>query len=88
MPSSCCVVGCTNRKTTHPMLNFYAFPTTKKNLNKRNLWIKAIKREDFETEKQIDNARVCSSHFLSGLYIFSSHIYFFLYLLFLDFYPE
>ena len=65
MPNSCCAVGCTNRKSRRPDLLFYSFPTVKENVNQRKLWINAIKRKDWQ-EEQINRARICSAHFISG----------------------
>ena len=68
MPDVCCAYGCTNRRTkenTH--LSFYRMPSTKTkaNVERRAKWIAAIKRDKW-TETQINNARLCSSHFTTG----------------------
>ncbi|XP_051938225.1 transmembrane protein 182 isoform X1 [Hippocampus zosterae] len=67
MPSSCCVVGCRNRKNTHRELVFYAIPAGRHPFekNRRKLWLEAIRRENW-TEAAIKNARLCSAHFISG----------------------
>ncbi|XP_019750054.1 transmembrane protein 182 isoform X2 [Hippocampus comes] len=67
MPSSCCVVGCRNRKNTHRELVFYAIPAGKHPFekNRRKLWLEAIRRENW-TDAAIKNARLCSAHFISG----------------------
>ena len=67
MTGSCCIFGCSKRKSTHPHLTFYTFPTVKKNLARRRAWLQAIRREDLKDEQKIDNARVCSLHFVSGM---------------------
>ncbi|XP_057210654.1 uncharacterized protein LOC130566860 isoform X2 [Triplophysa rosa] len=64
---SCCAVGCQNRKSVNSGLKFYRIPSTCTpfNANRRRLWIQAIRRADWK-EDQIKNARLCSSHFISG----------------------
>ena len=64
MPCSCCAVGCTNRKSKQPYLTFYRLPGRNKP-EKRLKWIQAIKKEQW-SEEEINNARVCSAHFISG----------------------
>ena len=73
MPDSCCAVGCTNRRSKGSTLKFYRIPfgSNDKSLELRKKWITAIKRNIW-TEKQIDNASICSAHFLSGaMYYFN-----------------
>ena len=65
MPSSCCAINCTNRSHKDSPFVFYSFPSEKKNPKRRELWINAVKREKW-TEHQINNARLCSQHFISG----------------------
>ena len=64
MPHSCCAVGCTNRRFKGSTLKFYRIPfgSNDKSLELRKKWITAIKRNIW-TDKQIDNARICSAHF-------------------------
>ena len=64
MPSSCCAVNCSNRSSTTSELSFYRIPGTKQT-QKRLLWLNAIKREEWP-EELIENARICSAHFISG----------------------
>ena len=66
MPNACCAVGCTNRKGGSSNLIFYRIPP-KKYSERREKWINAIGRKDWP-EKKINNARLCSSHFISGKY--------------------
>ena len=66
MPSSCCVVNCSNRKKKNSTLKFYSIPI---NPEQRKRWLNAIRRENW-SEVEINNARVCSEHFLSGLFYF------------------
>ncbi|XP_047433924.1 uncharacterized protein LOC125003789 isoform X2 [Mugil cephalus] len=73
--SSCCVVGCRNRRTkvSDTKLKFYRIPTnTECHQGRRKLWLDAIKRENW-TEAAIGNARVCSAHFISGEPSMSKH---------------
>ena len=67
MPDSCCEVGCTNHRSKESTLEFYRIPfgSDDKSLELRKKWVTVIKREKW-TEKQIDNARICSAYFLSG----------------------
>ena len=67
MPDSCCAVGCTNCRSKESTLKFYRIPfgSDDKSLELRKKWATAIKRDKW-TEKQIDNARICRAHFLSG----------------------
>ena len=68
MPDSCCVYGCTNRRNKeNGEISFYRLPTTKtaKKAERRSRWVSAIHREKW-TEKAIDNARICSAHFVTG----------------------
>ena len=71
MPDSCCAVGCTNRRRKgDKSLSFYRIPSSSDNEEKakrRTLWITAIKRKNWSDEL-IDNARICSAHFISGNY--------------------
>ena len=64
MPSACCAVGCANRKSKCPNLEFYRIPP-KRNMERRKKWLSAIKRTDWP-ENLINNARLCSEHFISG----------------------
>ena len=70
MPDSCCVVGCSNRRSKDSNIPFYTVPKGKSPLERkrREDWIKAISREDwkFWSEDQISKARVCGAHFVSG----------------------
>ncbi|XP_062380710.1 THAP domain-containing protein 11-like [Sardina pilchardus] len=67
MPKSCCVVGCTNHKAKRPSLRFFCLP--QKNLERRQLWLQAIKREG-PNKKLWDPASphtyVCGEHFVTG----------------------
>ena len=69
MPDSCCAVGCSNKreKGADCKWSFYRIPfgTDEKSLALRKKWVAAIKREKW-TEKAIDNARICSDHFITG----------------------
>ena len=81
MPDFCCAVGCKNvRKKGDDSRSFYRIPDEKKNPKLRSLWLTAINRK--WSEKSISCARLCSDHFISGIYsyvlIFSSfHLLYF-----------
>ena len=61
MGSSCCAVGCQNRTPKRKDLAYYRIPKLK---IRRQKWLAAIKREDWSEEK-IENARLCSEHFIT-----------------------
>ena len=50
-------------------IKFYRFPTmkTKQTTERHKKWITAMKRENWpKSEKEVDNARLCSEHFVTG----------------------
>jgi len=61
MVATCCVIGCTNRFDKDNPKSFYRIP--KKPDSRRNLWIAAIKRGQWEPR---ENDRVCFRHFITG----------------------
>ncbi|XP_076088319.1 uncharacterized protein LOC143058757 [Mytilus galloprovincialis] len=63
MVLSCCVINCTSRFGQY---SFYRVP--KKPLEKRKLWVEAIKREgeNGSVWEPSDYERVCSRHFITG----------------------
>ena len=65
MPDSCCVPQCSERREKGSTLSFFTIPSREKHPERRDLWIQAIKREQWP-EKSIDNARICGKHFISG----------------------
>jgi hypothetical protein len=75
MPS-CCAVECTNRQEKGNGLKFYRIPKGKSAFKqyRRRLWIQAIRRENWSKEL-IDKARVCSVHFISGMYVSFNKFY-------------
>ena len=79
MPDTCCAFGCSNRRSKESSLKFYRIPSQKKKPELRKKWITAIRREKW-TERQINNARICSAHFTTGTYnnTFSKVTYMFL----------
>ena len=66
-----CAIGCQNSRkknkegVSKKNFKFYRIPKAKKNKKQRELWIKNIKRADWP-ERKINNARICSDHFISG----------------------
>ncbi|XP_059897485.1 uncharacterized protein LOC132449708 isoform X1 [Gadus macrocephalus] len=64
---SCCAVGCQNRNSVNSDLKFYRIPSDNNsfNANRRRRWLQAIRRSDWNKDL-IKNARLCSSHFISG----------------------
>ena len=72
MVTSCCAVGCTNRRTGHSIKKpFYKIPGKKTPFAQRRRvdWINAIKRDDWKnwTYEQISNASICGDHFIGGM---------------------
>ncbi|XP_055012317.1 uncharacterized protein LOC129409755 isoform X2 [Boleophthalmus pectinirostris] len=66
--SSCCVLGCENwrNNTCDSKLKFYRIPAdTPSQKTRRQLWLNAIRRSNW-TETIVNNAHVCSAHFISG----------------------
>ena len=60
MVKSCCAVGCSNRYSKGCGISFYRFPT---DAAKRNKWIAAIRRKDWEPT---EHSWLCSAHFING----------------------
>lgn len=76
MPLFCAVFGCSN-KGGRDKTNFFRIPAVKANVGvklanimarRRKLWIQALRRKDLTLnhETKINNARICSDHFISG----------------------
>ena len=65
MPTSCCVIGCSNRHSSSSDLHFYRFP---RDPDRRRMWLSFICRrnQDGTPWEPGDGDRVCSQHFLSG----------------------
>lgn len=70
----CAVVGCSKRSDRHKGVSFYRILTIRTGRGERELelstkrragFLAAISRADL-TENSIDQARVCSRHFISG----------------------
>ncbi len=80
MPDFCCAYGCSNKRKKGSTLSFYRIPfgTSEESLKLRQRRVAAVKREKW-SEKQIDNARICSAHFISGKEIFLSYYLHFLF---------
>ncbi|KAF2893302.1 hypothetical protein ILUMI_12858 [Ignelater luminosus] len=74
MPSFCCILGCGSR-AERDQVSFFRIPKIlnfkhRKDLNelskeRQTEWLQAIRRNDFSGSK-LNNARVCSKHFISG----------------------
>ena len=64
----CCVVGCSNNRTRDSKrgISFYTFP--KRNIEQKELWIKAVKRMGPDGSLWIPGPRtqICSEHFVGG----------------------
>lgn len=76
MVLKCAIIGCSNRKDREKDLNFYRLPAVIKNQgseceklseDRRREWLANI-NQNFEN-KNLDNVRVCSVHFISGKWV-------------------
>ncbi len=56
----CCVTGCNSRQGRED-IRFFRFPT--RNPEQFELWVKAVKRENFHPNS---NTAICAKHFASG----------------------
>lgn len=68
MPDSCCVVGCSNRRSSgENSLQFFNIPAGKTTfeLRRRQAWLKAIHRPDLVAGKP-RKAKICGAHFITG----------------------
>lgn len=65
MPS-CYAYGCanSNKKESCKNINFYRIPSATREPARRVLWLQAIQR----LGEPYGDARICSAHFVSGLY--------------------
>lgn len=69
----CAVVECSNRSNRDVDRRYFRFPSLRDKRGRpvegaeerRRLWIQSLHREDFP-ETKIQNAVVCSDHFLTG----------------------
>ena len=70
MPDKCCVEGCRSRrrKGVKSHLSFYRIPRDVDQVSEelQRRWLLALRREDWK-ENSLDNTRVCSAHFISGM---------------------
>jgi len=74
MVLTCCVVGCSNRGGRDRGVSFYHIPavlehqgekTFELSSKRRQEWLARINRKDWVPSK---NVRVCSDHFVSGMF--------------------
>ncbi|XP_072295191.1 uncharacterized protein [Eucyclogobius newberryi] len=67
MPKTCVVLGCNTRASHSQELKFFQIPV--KDVKKRELWLKALKRMNEDGSPWVPNSKhvyVCSRHFLRG----------------------
>ncbi|XP_065225718.1 THAP domain-containing protein 5-like isoform X2 [Planococcus citri] len=61
MVQYCCAVNCTNSSDVNREFIFHSFPNAEKDNERRQKWIHAIKRKNWQPGK---NTKLCSAHFL------------------------
>ncbi|XP_037503120.1 THAP domain-containing protein 1-like [Rhipicephalus sanguineus] len=68
MPSTCAAYGCTSRGVPGSNIHFFRFPSVKRDRQRREAWIRAVKRqnEDGSPWQPSDSARLCEKHFVQG----------------------
>uniref|UniRef100_A0A131YM32 Thap domain protein n=1 Tax=Rhipicephalus appendiculatus TaxID=34631 RepID=A0A131YM32_RHIAP len=66
MPASCAACGCTSRGGPGSSIHFFRFPSVKRDRQRREAWIKAVRRinEDGSPWQPSDHARLCEKHFV------------------------
>ena len=64
MVNSCCAYGCTNRMGKKNTLGFFRFPSEWKDKNRRDMWIRALRRKNWTPSA---NSRICGDHFVSSM---------------------
>ena len=68
MPKSCVAVNCTSHNMKKDdKVSFHVFP---KNIDRRERWIQAVKRQNEDGSKWIPSthAVLCGKHFIEGWY--------------------
>ncbi|XP_077369486.1 uncharacterized protein LOC144013950 isoform X2 [Festucalex cinctus] len=65
---TCCVLGCSNSRSSDSKLKFYRLPTEYRpfQAKRRRLWLKVIQQVNGNAEELKENARICGAHFISG----------------------
>uniref|UniRef100_V5HCX6 Putative thap domain protein n=1 Tax=Ixodes ricinus TaxID=34613 RepID=V5HCX6_IXORI len=68
MPQRCSAVGCSNDSKRNRGLSFFRFPCASLHPTKRQLWIRAIRRNNADGSpwQPSDYSRVCGNHFEQG----------------------
>ena len=78
MVLKCVVSGCANRKDRQSHLQFYRIPAIMSNQGedcyfisseRRREWLARVGRKFENENKNLDNARICSAHFISGKFL-------------------
>ncbi|CAG7731614.1 unnamed protein product, partial [Allacma fusca] len=65
MVQFCCAFNCSKSSDTNPELIFHSFPNAEKDKERRQKWIHAIRRKNWQPGKY---TRLCSEHFLASDY--------------------
>ena len=79
MPKSCVAVGCTNNNMKNQDVTFHIFPNREKKKEKWQRWVNAVKRINSDGSAWIPKGNyvyICSHHFIEGMYIQLTFIYF------------
>ncbi|KAH7953231.1 hypothetical protein HPB49_006308 [Dermacentor silvarum] len=71
MPMSCVAYGCTSRDHPSSTVRFFRFPSVKRDRQRRESWIRAVKRQDAQGRPWQPSAasRLCRKHFVTGFLI-------------------
>ncbi|KAL1477407.1 hypothetical protein MTO96_035762 [Rhipicephalus appendiculatus] len=67
---ACCVAGCSNSyasmASSDETIQFYRFPTRPWNVERRNIWVSAIRETRGDDWEPRHNTRICSCHFIGN----------------------
>ncbi|XP_070392214.1 uncharacterized protein [Dermacentor albipictus] len=68
MPMSCVAYGCSSRDSPSRTVRFFRFPSVKRDRQRREAWIRAVKRQDAQGRPWQPSAasRLCGKHFVTG----------------------
>ncbi|XP_065303820.2 uncharacterized protein [Dermacentor albipictus] len=69
MPMSCVAYGCSSRDSPSRTVRFFRFPSVKRDRQRREAWIRAVKRQDAQGRPWQPSAasRLCGKHFVTDI---------------------